>query len=150
VKLVEYARVHRKHPTREEAKVWRWLRDRRFGDLKFRRQHPLIGYILDFYCAEIKLAIELDGRGHVASFANEMYDANRDIELSKIGVTVIRIVNQDVRRHPEHVADRSLAAVEKLVPSPGLRPPSPARGRGRLDPFSVHFFQLRRQRSTLS
>ena len=130
MKLIAYARDHRKHPTREEAKVWRWLRDRRFGDLKFRRQHPLIGYILDFYCAEIKLAIELDGRGHVADFASEMRDVYRDIELSKIGVTVLRVVNEDVRKRPEVVADRILAAVEKLVPSPGLRPPSPARGRG--------------------
>jgi very-short-patch-repair endonuclease len=62
VKLIEYARENRKRPTREERVVWRWLRDRRFGELKFRRQHPLIGYILDFYCAEICLAIEIDGR----------------------------------------------------------------------------------------
>ena len=99
VKLTKFARDMRHRPTREEAIVWRWLRDRRFGELKFRRQHPIGGYIVDFYCAEIKLAMELDGRGHVADFAREMHDVNRDIELSKLGVTVLRVMNQDVRKH---------------------------------------------------
>jgi very-short-patch-repair endonuclease len=130
VKLIEYAREHRKRPTREEGTVWRWLRDRRFGALKFRRQHPMAGYILDFYCPELNLAIEIDGRGHVADFNHEIYDLNRDIELSKLGVTVLRVLNEDVRKRSEFVADRILATVEKLAPSPGLRPPSPARGRG--------------------
>jgi len=48
----------RKAPTRSEDRVWSWLRDRRFGGYKFRRQHPVGDYIVDFYCSELKLAIE--------------------------------------------------------------------------------------------
>ena len=74
----------------------------------------MAGYILDVYCAEIKLAIEVDGRGHVADFASEMRDVYRDIELSKSEVTFLRILNEDVRKQPEIVADRILAVVDKL------------------------------------
>ena len=61
--LTNRARTLRKHSTPEEMRVWRWLRDRRFTGLKFRRQKPLGNSIADFYCAEIGLVIELDGRG---------------------------------------------------------------------------------------
>jgi very-short-patch-repair endonuclease len=54
----------RHEPTQPERKLWRWLRNRRFGDYKFRRQHPIGRYVLDFYCHELKLAIELDGLPH--------------------------------------------------------------------------------------
>jgi very-short-patch-repair endonuclease len=98
--------------------------------VEFRRQHPIAGYIVDFYCVELKLAIELDGRGH-AEFAAEIYDVDRDCELSKLGVTMIRIINEDVRKEPVFVADRILAVVERLAPSPGAsRHPLPRRGRG--------------------
>jgi very-short-patch-repair endonuclease len=129
MRLTQFARDMRHQPTREEAIVWRWLRDRRFGDLKFRRQRPIGGYIVDFYCPELKLAIELDGRGH-SQFAQDMYDVTRDCELSRLGVTVVRISNEKVRVEPTAAAETILVAVEKLRPSPGLRPPSPASGRG--------------------
>jgi very-short-patch-repair endonuclease len=129
MRLTGYARDMRHQPTREEAIVWRWLRDRRFGQWKFRRQHPIGGYITDFYCADLKLAIELDGRGHT-ELATDMYDVTRDCELAKLGVTVIRIANEKVRVEPSAAAETILVAVEKLAPSPGLRPPSPVSGRG--------------------
>jgi very-short-patch-repair endonuclease len=130
MRLREYARQNRRNSTTPERIVWHWLRDRRFGEWKFRRQHPIAGYIVDFYCVELKLAIELDGRGH-AEFAAEIYDVDRDCELSKLGVTMIRIINEDVRKEPVFVADRILAVVERLAPSPGAsRHPLPRRGRG--------------------
>ncbi|HEV8659207.1 MAG TPA: DUF559 domain-containing protein, partial [Thermoanaerobaculia bacterium] len=54
----------RKAPNRGEARLWSWLRNRRFGDYKFRRQHPIGNYVVDFYCRELKLVIELDGAKH--------------------------------------------------------------------------------------
>jgi very-short-patch-repair endonuclease len=55
------ARYMRKNATQSEAIVWEWLRNRRFGRWKFRRQHPVGRYVLDFYCDALRLAIEVDG-----------------------------------------------------------------------------------------
>ncbi|WP_255354028.1 endonuclease domain-containing protein [Brevundimonas sp. Leaf363] len=54
----------RKRMTPPEARLWTCLKGRAVGGLKFRRQHPVGSYILDFYCAEVKLAVEIDGSGH--------------------------------------------------------------------------------------
>ena len=58
------ARVLRQKPTWAEKLVWSWLRDRRFSACKLRRGHPVGKYYLDFYCREVSLSIELDGRRH--------------------------------------------------------------------------------------
>jgi very-short-patch-repair endonuclease len=58
-------RNFRKEPTVAENILWRHLRDRRMGGAKFRRQHPVGPYTLDFYCKEVQLGIELDGSGHL-------------------------------------------------------------------------------------
>ena len=63
-RLTQIARTLRKRDTWAEKLMWSWLRDQRFSSYKFRRQHPLDRYILDFYCPTAKLAIELDGGGH--------------------------------------------------------------------------------------
>ena len=83
----------RQSPTRSEDRLWQWLRDRRCSGYKFRRQHPLGGYILDFYCAELKLAIEVDGKHHEAAWVNE-YDGARSLELGEHGIDVVRIPNE--------------------------------------------------------
>ena len=59
--ILKNARNLRKNLTDAEQLLWRLLRDRLFGNKKFRRQHPVGRYILDFYCHELKLAIEVDG-----------------------------------------------------------------------------------------
>jgi YD repeat-containing protein len=70
----ERARALRKESTLTEEIVWRWLRNRRFGDWKFRRQYPIGPYIADFYCDALKLVIEIDGETHDYSFE---YDERR-------------------------------------------------------------------------
>ncbi|HEX9162646.1 MAG TPA: DUF559 domain-containing protein [Thermoanaerobaculia bacterium] len=88
-------------------------------------QHPIRGYIVDFYCAELKLAIELDGRQH----AEAAYDAERDCELSKAGVTVLRIINDRVRTDWVGVADTIDNCLDALAHHPRLRRTfSPRRG----------------------
>jgi very-short-patch-repair endonuclease len=62
------ARILRRNQNDVEGLVWQYLADRRLGGYKFRRQHPIKDYILDFYCAEKKLAIELDGAQHAFPF----------------------------------------------------------------------------------
>jgi very-short-patch-repair endonuclease len=102
------AKTMRREPTKAEHRVWWWLRDRRFGDFKFRRQVPMGPYILDFYCAELKLAIELDGHGHNASDMSD-YDDARTLDLRAHGIEAIRIPNALTRN------DDGLAWIEQAV-----------------------------------
>jgi len=119
VKNLDFARKMRRFPTRAERKLWTWLRDRRFEGLKFRRQYWYIGYILDFYCEELGVAIEVDGKVHDYTWE---YDCARTAELNAHGIRVIRIKNEDLLRDPQLIAEWLRL---QLCPSSGLRPPSP-------------------------
>ena len=89
--LTEFARQHRK-----EALMWNALRDRRFRGIKFRRQHVLHPFIVDFYAPSLKLVVEVDGGYHAARLAQ---DAARDAELTRLhGVRVIRLDASRVER----------------------------------------------------
>src|SRR5581483_120614 len=74
-RLRSNAKRLRKRNTLAEQRIWSRLRSRRFGRFKFRRQHPIGRYILDFYCPELKLAIELDGSQHETAWMAE-YDGD--------------------------------------------------------------------------
>jgi len=92
------ARRSRHEPTMAESALWKLLRDRRLGDLKFRRQMPIGPYIADFCCPALKLIIELDGGVHVLRAES---DAKRDGWLTaKAGFTVLRFGNEAVLRNP--------------------------------------------------
>jgi very-short-patch-repair endonuclease len=82
----------RRAPTRAEHKVWWWLRDRRLNGVKFRRQVPIGPYILDFYCAELKLGVELDGVQHGSAWMSD-YDSARTLFLRSLGIEVVRLPN---------------------------------------------------------
>ena len=85
--LMDRARDLRGNPTAAEKKLWREvLSSNRLEGLKFLRQKPLGDYIVDFYCAKIRLAIELDGETHADQAA---YDAKRTEALAKFGIQVI-------------------------------------------------------------
>jgi len=117
----------RLEPTRSEARLWTWLRRRRFSGHKFRRQHPLGRYVLDFYCAELKLALEIDGRHHETEWMGE-YDDERTRFLRRRGIEVIRIANELLARDPELVAECIEAAIQSRKARPLTRrfaPPSP-------------------------
>lgn len=77
----------RAHPTRFEQKLWNTLR-RGVRGLQFSSQVVIRGYIVDFYCAKVRLALELDGRGH-----DQQHDSSRDAHLFQAGVTVMRFPN---------------------------------------------------------
>jgi very-short-patch-repair endonuclease len=105
------ARVMRHHPADCETVLWRWLRGRRFQGVKFRRQHPIGWYVLDFYSDELKLAIEVDGSGHRTSEQRRI-DAVRTSQLVRFGIKVLRITNEEIRNSPTFVADRIAAAIQ--------------------------------------
>ncbi len=95
------ARQLRRTSTGPERLVWGLLRDRRFNNCKFRRQHPVGPSVVDFYCATARLAIELDGRSHDDCGAA---DIERQWYLEEVaGLKVFRVSNDDVLRDRESV-----------------------------------------------
>ena len=97
----------RREPTDAEDKLWHEIRDRRLDRIKFRRQVPISGYIVDFVCLEAKLIIELDGGQHSES----SYDASRDAALKAIGFRVLRFWNHDVFNDMDGVCETIIAYV---------------------------------------
>jgi predicted helicase/very-short-patch-repair endonuclease len=101
--LIAFARQLRKDSTDAEDILWQLLRNRQLNGAKFRRQHPVgTGYILDFYCAEHRLAIEVDGSIHDLP-EQAAYDAERTQHLEQFNVKVIRFSNAEVLTQTEWV-----------------------------------------------
>jgi len=101
-KHIEYARELRKNQTSEEKIIWEQVRNKRLGGFKFLRQHPFVlgsfgrkrdFYIADFYCAEKRLVIEIDGSVHLSQ---KDYDAARDTAMNEMNLTVLRFKNSEV------------------------------------------------------
>lgn len=98
---LERRRELRQALTPAEAVLWRLLKGRQLEGLKFRRQHSVGPYILDFYCPALKLAIELDGASHAC---REEYDGQRTSYLSETaGITVLRFENRVMFENPEQI-----------------------------------------------
>jgi len=93
--LLIFAKSLRHTATDAEQLMWQVLRAKRFMHLKFRRQHVIKPYIVDFYCHEIGLVIELDGSKHGTDEGKE-YDAERTKFLESLDLTVVRYWNHDV------------------------------------------------------
>ena len=98
----ERARTMRRALTPPEARLWAQLKGRKLEGLKFRRQHPVGPYILDFYCPEQGLAVEVDGMIH-GDAEQLRHDARRTTWLATKGVSVLRIASCDVRNDVEGV-----------------------------------------------
>jgi very-short-patch-repair endonuclease len=90
--------------------MWCWLRNRRFFGYKFRRQYPVCHYVLDFYCPQLKIAIEMDGPQHDTLWLRQ-YDEERTRKLSERGITVMRIPNEMLIRDPRLVEEWIRAAI---------------------------------------
>ena len=101
--------------------MWLMLRNRRLLDLKFRRQHPVEPYILDFYCHDLKLAIELDGGQHNEPKTREK-DKKRAHFLEEQGIRVLRFWDHEVLQETEAVLEAICFAVEKKRKDPHPRP----------------------------
>lgn len=102
--LLEFAKTMRSNATDAENLMWHFLRAKRFMNLKFRRQHVIAPYIVDFYCHELGLVIELDGSQHGTDDAIE-YDTERTNFLEALGLTVVRYWNDDVLSRTEVVLE---------------------------------------------
>ena len=111
----------RHEPTDAERALWFHLRGSRLLGAKFRRQHPIPPYVVDFCCLEQRLVVELDGSQHASEI-----DAKRSDALTTAGFRVLRFWNNDVLARTEAVLEAILGAVAKPNPHPN---PSPE-GRG--------------------
>lgn len=110
----DFARQLRQRQTHCERLLWQRLRARQLQGLKFRRQFPVDCYVLDFYCSEAKLAVELDGGQHYEPTAIAR-DQNRTVYLSNKGMTLLRFTNLQIL----HETDSVLQAIadQALVPT---------------------------------
>ena len=111
---VERAREFRRRLTPPEARLWFAIKNGKLEALKFRRQHPVEPYILDFYCAEARLVVEVDGRGHDHPEQIEK-DLRRTRFLADKGIDVIRFVAEDVRVNLDGVLEAILGAARGRI-----------------------------------
>jgi len=95
----------RKDATDAERKLWAILRNRQIDGLKFFRQYSVGSYVLDFYCPEKRLALEIDGGQH-GDVDSQQHDAQRDSYLKELGIRVVRFWNNDVLQNAEGVAQK--------------------------------------------
>ena len=114
------ARSLRKSPTQSERTLWRSLRLRQFQGYKFRRQHPLGHYVVDFICLEKKLIVEVDGGQHLEN----LKDLKRTAWLESRGFRVLRFWNDEALKEREVVAGTILRALleDYKTPHPSLPP----------------------------
>lgn len=125
VKIRNLSRILRKDATDAERKLWMQLRRRQVGGRRFRRQHPLGPYIVDFVCLEVKLIVEIDGGQHADAVAT---DAQRTQWLEQRGFRVVRYWNNEVLGNTEAVLERIAELLEAHSKPPPY--PSPASGGG--------------------
>ncbi|MGV3547160.1 MAG: endonuclease domain-containing protein [Pedobacter sp.] len=106
----------RRNQASAETAFWLQVRANKFLNLKFRRQHTIDRYTIDFYCAEIKLIVELDGSSH-HNIGKSLYDEERDTFLRAKGYKVIRLDNNAVLKYPEVAMEyiREFIESEKLL-----------------------------------
>jgi very-short-patch-repair endonuclease len=110
------ARALRREMSLPEVQLWDCLRGGRLDGLRFRRQHSVGLYILDFYCASARLAVEIDGAGH-DSQDRAAHDQRRDASLAKRGIRVIRIMAADI------LSDDRIDAVLRVIAEAAERRP---------------------------
>lgn len=111
--LIDYAKANRKNPTAAEAVLWAVLRNRQLNGWKFRRQHPVAGYIPDFVCLDAKLIIEVDG-GYHSEAEQHSFDALRTEWLNEHGFTMLRFSNEEVLEQIDTVKSR----IEEVLGTP--------------------------------
>ena len=107
----------RKNPTQAEKLLWQKLRAKQVAGLRFRRQHPIGSFIVDFYCAESRLVIEVDGLIHDRPGYDE-HDIQRQEFLEGLGLRVIRFTNAEVLNSTDSVLSKIIESVSDSAPPP--------------------------------
>ena len=108
----------RKNMTEAEKLVWEKVRKKQILGLRFRRQHPIDKYVVDFYCHSTRLVVEIDGGVHL-THENKEYDKVRTMDLENLDLTVIRFSNKQVLENIKEVID-SITSMTKKSPIWGI------------------------------
>ena len=114
-KTLRAARILRRSMTKAEAVLWEKLKDRKLFNTKFRRQHPINIFIVDYYCHEYKLVIEVDGDIHNDENAIQ-YDLGRTEVLNNFGLKVIRFTNDQIRYSLDSVIEKIQSEITERTP----------------------------------
>jgi len=110
--IMEKATNLRHNMTEHESILWEFLCKNKVMGLKFRRQHPIYLFIVDFYCHLLKLVIEIDGDYHLRPEQKE-YDYNRTGELENLGIKVIRFTNKQIENNKKAVKQEIIKECKK-------------------------------------
>src|SRR5580692_5544809 len=113
-KTIDIAQRLRRQLSVPEARLWNRLRARAPGKPVFRRQHPIGPYVLDFYCAKARLAVEIDGMSHDLGDRPQR-DASRDAWLKARGLTVMRVAASEAMRDSDEVADAIARMATEII-----------------------------------
>jgi len=117
-KLKQKRKDLRNNSTPAEIRLWKYLRNKQLNNRKFRRQHSIGNFIVDFYCPFEKLVIEIDGSIHT-NVINEEYDANRTKILNSLNIKVIRFTNDEIFNNLENVISKITNSFDKTTtPTP--------------------------------
>lgn len=110
----------RRNMTKAEFRLWQKLKGKQLEGVKFRSQYGVGRFVVDFYCTELKLAIEIDGESHFQDGVQE-YDQERQAFIELLGIRFLRFTNDDVYRNLEGVLERIIQKIGELRNDP----PSP-------------------------
>ncbi len=113
-RLKQFSRDLRKGYQLAEAKLWKCLKAKQMG-YSFKRQSPILNFIADYYCKELDLVVEIDGNSHFSAEAQER-DKERDRQMQALGLKVVRVNDNEVRKEPERVARWIIE--QSLAPTP--------------------------------
>lgn len=102
-RLKGFSRDMRYYGEKAEAMLWKRLKSKQLG-FTFNRQKPILNYIADFYCKELNLVVEVDGVSHFSE-ETQLKDAERDRQMRAIGLKIVRVLDGDVRKDADRVAD---------------------------------------------
>ena len=108
-------RYLRNKATPAEKLVWIYLRKRQVKGLRFLRQYSVDPYVIDFYCPELKLAIEIDGDSHFIDKKTIEYDKKREKQIEQFGIVFLRFRNFEVYQNLDKVFEKIEEKVEELI-----------------------------------
>ena len=103
----------RRNMTKAETFLWLEIKDRKILGCKFRRQFGIGIYVVDFYCPEVKLAIEADGATHYTD-EEIKYDKLRQMSIENLGVTFLRFTNSEIYEYMFNVLEKIKSVIEEL------------------------------------
>lgn len=103
----------RRNMTKAEFPVWQKLKGKQLEGYKFRRQYSIGSFVIDFYCTELKLAIEIDGDSHFEEGVRE-YDRERQAFIESVGIRFLRFTNDEVYGNLEGVLERIIQEIGEL------------------------------------